>query len=421
MKLKKRIASLLAAAALVAAVSGCSDKPQMPAPPVTDASSPADHTEFIKGTAEFQTETESNSISTAVTTAAKTTTAASTRTAAVGKVMPSFTAPADKGDFTVPDEVVYKYQGESVSGDLVQVLCADLTYDGESELIGKYYSFDKDKYFYRVYDNDGGLLNTVISPADDPELTSECVLVKDENTDSVCFAWFNIRSSDQSINIEYYDLGSGSPSDNIAAYSYGTVSSDRNSAYLNGSKVSLEKCLKYIRNICIIDDDERDLGSYLNFRISEPNHTVVTQPAVVTTVKPTEPETVPVTQTVTTVSVPDHSEEIAELNRTYSSLIDEAQERIDGYTSDPNYNPQVVDADPQAYRDAAAELSKEQASLERSGDLAGAAEMQETIDKYNTLATQAEFTQQIEPEIARFREQIEQYRTEWDNKLAALQ
>lgn len=424
MKLKERIASLLAAAVMMTVVSGCSEHPQKPAPPVTDASSPADHTDFIKGTAEFQTETESNSSSTTATSAAKSTAASTTRVAA-GKVMPSYTAPADKGDFTVPDEVTYKHQGESVSGDLVQVLCADLTYDGEAELIGKYYSFDKGKYFYRIYNQEGGLINTVIAPEDDYDLNSECVLVQDDNTDSVCFAWFNIKSNDQSINIEYYDVSSDSTSGTIAAYNYGTVSNERNSAYINGSKVSLEKCLKYIRNISIIDEDDRDLGSYLNFRITEPSKPAVVslpvQIPVVTTVRATEPEVITTTQTVTTAEVPDNSAEIAEINRHYSALIDEEQLRIDGYTSDPNYNTQLIDANPQAYRDAAAELVKEQSSLERSGDLAAAAEMQETIDKYNTLATQAEYTQQIEPEVARYREQIEQYRTEWENKLAALQ
>jgi len=89
------------------------------------------------------------------------------------------------------------------------------------------------------------------------------------------------------------------------------------------------------------------------------------------------------------------------------------QESIKQYESDPNYDPSLVGADAQYYKDMAAELSREQALLERSGDTAGARALQDDIDACYEIAERIYITNTYHEKILDLQEEIEELEMEW--------
>ena len=94
-------------------------------------------------------------------------------------------------------------------------------------------------------------------------------------------------------------------------------------------------------------------------------------------------------------------------------MIEMNQESIKQYESDPNYDPSLVGVDAQYYKDMAAELSREQALLERSGDTAGARALQDDIDACYEIAERIYITNTYHEKILDLQEEIEELEMEW--------
>lgn len=390
-------------AAILAAVSGCGNNTKVPAPQSTDASSSAVE-KTINSSAEIDT-TESSSTTISVTTsfvsgAAVYNTTTVTKTASSAVQMPD-----NKTSFELPAEDKYRHAGETVSGQLVQSFSCDLTYDGTNEDVGKYYSQDKNKYFYRIY-RKGKLMNTVISPENSDEQSSECTIVHDGNTGEYHLAWVNIKNDN--VVLEYLDLSNNEEHSSTAV----EFSRDNSDTYISGSRVSPEKCQQYLDNVTIIDSDERDLGSYLDVGTAEQKpaeQPVVTAPA--TTAVPEVPQS----------TTADNSAEIAEIRSHYEKLISDEQQAIDLYKKDPRYNSSLTTAGTEAYINAKTVKQEEKELAERSGCLEDAAKIQTEIDALDQLIEQTVYSVEVTPEITKREGAIEQYRQEMESKLAALQ
>lgn len=388
-------------AALLAVFSGCESNKKVPAPNSTDASSSAVDSRTIERTAEFGT-TEPASTSISVTTsfvsgAAEYITTTVTKTASSAVQMPD-----NKTSFELPAEDKYRHAGETVSGQLVQSFSCDLTYDGTNEDVGKYYSQDKNKYFYRIY-RKGKLMNTVISPENSDEQSSECTIVHDGNTGEYHLAWVNIKNDN--VVLEYLDLSDNEEQSSTAV----EFSRDNSDTYISGSKVSPEKCQQYLDNVTIIDGDERDLGSYLE--VGNADQKPADTPADIT---PTVPE-VPQSTTV------DKSAEIEEIRSYYEKKIAEEQQMADVYKKDPRYNPALITAGTDAYISAKAAKEEEKELAERSGCLEEAAKIQDDIDSLDSLIAQTEYSIEVTPEVSRHEGAIAQYQQEMESKIASLQ
>ncbi len=396
-------------AALLAVLSGCGNSNNRPAPKITDASSPAGSGRTINSSADFDTTPAASTslpVSSSFVSGATEFNAAATTVIKTTAVTPQ--APDSKTSFELPHEDSYKHAGETVSGQLVQSFSCDLTYDGANEDIGKYFSQDKNKYFYRVY-RKGKLLNTVISPDNNSERSSECTIVHDGNTGEYHLAWVNVKN-DNNIVLEYLDL-SDNPNKSSTSVEF---SMENNDTYIGGNKVSPEKCQQYLDNVTIVDSDERDLSAFLDVTPDQqpapPEHTTTEAPQVTTT--PQE-EIQPTTT--------DNSAEITEIREYYEKLIADEQRIIDSYKNDERYNPALITASTEAFFDAMNAKILEKENLERSGNLEAAAEVQSSINELDRMIKQTEYSISASADIARHEEIKNQYQQEMNSKLAALQ
>lgn len=405
----KSAATIFVSAALLAVLYGCGNNNNRPAPKTTDASSPAVSGKTINSTADFDT-TEATSTSISVTSSfVSGATEYNTATTAVSRSAPvSPQIPDSKTSFALPHEDSYKHAGETVSGQLVQSFSCDLTYDGANEDIGKYYSQDKNKYFYRVY-RKGKLLNTVISPDNNSERSSECTIVHDGNTGEYHLAWVNIKN-DASVVLEYLDLSDDSERSSTTV----EFSKENDDTYIAGNKVSPEKCQQYLDNVTIVDGDERELSSFLDVNASD-------SPTAVEHNTPDTPQDTTSAPDIVQPTTADNSGEIAEIREHYEKLISEEQRIIDSLKNDERYNASLITASTEAFAGAIEAKNAEKENLERSGNLEAAAEIQASINELEWMIKQTEYSIGASADIARHEELKNQYQQEMNSRIAALQ
>lgn len=287
--------------------------------------------------------------------------------------------------------------GNTITGNLESIVDLDLELDGRMEKAAKYYSSKDNLYFYQIYKNDSFYCTTVPSTGMGCGTSYDFFLTDQSGRRRLASlvmmdCWF----------ICYYTGYNGSYMTYERMVSMSSGYYWESDFTIREKPATFDEVLDYMYSLGF-EKDKRDIPGMLQDNLEAVAESL------------SSPDTTEAASTSPSASATAAStgKDLDEIDTYYRSMIEMNQESIKQYESDPNYDPSLVGADAQYYKDMAAELSREQALLERSGDTAGARALQDDIDACYEIAERIYITNTYHEEILDLQEEIEELEMEW--------
>lgn len=354
----------------------------------------------------IETVTAETSQTTAVT--AGTTKKTAAKTTAKTTATTTFTLPA-KGSYTDPDSQ------RLTKGTLTETYAYDIDQDGKTEQIGKYRDdteYGQD-YFYQIYRGEKMTFSSYIDGGRGCGTAFDTLCHnKKDDTYFLLRIYFGPSMSIWTFDTTHYP-------DYVAldtnAASYPKEGNNEGSTYLlNGKESDYASVSAYLNGLEIVDKDERNLQDALQC--------IEVVPEASSSGDDMDDWNWEDSQDDSSGDAQDGSsgETAADIRNRYYADIEVLQDMIDGYRSDPRYNPAMA-GQSQYYNNILSQLRKKQSLAERSGDAATVAKLQPQIDEYETYAEEAAYTDAVNEEIQGLQEQIEKEKDEMQYELSLLQ
>lgn len=354
----------------------------------------------------IETVTAETSQTTAVT--AGTTKKTAAKTTAKTTATTTFTLPA-KGSYTDPDSQ------RLTKGTLTETYAYDIDQDGKTEQIGKYRDdteYGQD-YFYQIYRGEKMTFSSYIDGGRGCGTAFDTLCHnKKDDTYFLLRIYFGPSMSIWTFDTTHYP-------DYVAldtnAASYPKEGNNEGSTYLlNGKESDYASVSAYLNGLEIVDKDERNLQDALQCIEAVPEASLSGDDMDDWNWEDSEDDSSGDAQDG------GSGETAADIRNRYYADIEVLQDMIDGYRSDPRYNPAMA-GQSQYYNNMLSQLRKKQSLAERSGDAATVAKLQPQIDEYETYADEAAYTDAVNEEIQGLQEQIEKEKDEMQYELSLLQ